>query len=70
MVADSADGDALEDLCRAADVALFRAKREGRNRVVVDSGAGQSPPPTTDSEVTHTLSSLPALPIPQAGARS
>jgi diguanylate cyclase (GGDEF)-like protein len=35
-VADSADGDALQDLCRAADVALFRAKREGRNRVVVD----------------------------------
>jgi diguanylate cyclase (GGDEF)-like protein len=27
----------LEDVCRAADAALFRAKREGRNRIVIDS---------------------------------
>jgi diguanylate cyclase (GGDEF)-like protein len=38
-VAHATDGDNLEDLCRVADMALFRAKREGRNRVVVDAGA-------------------------------
>jgi diguanylate cyclase (GGDEF) domain len=53
-VADSSDGNALEDLCRAADVALFRAKREGRNRVVVDHGAGQYLPPVADPDEAHT----------------
>jgi diguanylate cyclase (GGDEF)-like protein len=41
-VAHTTDGDNLEDLCRVADVALFRAKREGRNRVVVDHGPAMS----------------------------
>lgn len=39
-VADAGDVDSLEDLCLVADAALFRAKREGRNRVVVDHGLG------------------------------
>ena len=34
-VAHSHDGDTLEDICRAADAALFRSTREGRNRVTV-----------------------------------
>ena len=41
-VAHATDGDTLEDLCRIADAALFRAKREGRNRVVVDDGPALS----------------------------
>jgi diguanylate cyclase (GGDEF)-like protein len=41
-VAHATDGDTLEDLCRVADAALFRAKRDGRNRVVVDLGPGGS----------------------------
>jgi len=38
-VAHSSDAPSLEELCRVADAALFRAKREGRNRVVVDTAA-------------------------------
>ena len=37
-VARAGEGETLEEVCRAADVALFRAKREGRNRVMVDEG--------------------------------
>jgi two-component system cell cycle response regulator len=36
-VAHSDDATTLEDLSRIADAALFRAKREGRDRVVVDA---------------------------------
>jgi diguanylate cyclase (GGDEF)-like protein len=50
-VAHADDGDTLEDLCRVADVALFRAKREGRNRVVVDFGPAGSEPDLTGADV-------------------
>jgi len=36
-VAHTTDASSLEELCRVADAALFRAKREGRNRVIVDA---------------------------------
>ncbi|MEY2582664.1 MAG: hypothetical protein QOE09_2513 [Ilumatobacteraceae bacterium] len=38
-VAHSDDDQTLEEICRVADAALFRAKREGRNRVAIDSFA-------------------------------
>jgi GGDEF domain-containing protein len=39
-VAHSHDASSFEELCRVADTALFRARREGRNRVVADQGVG------------------------------
>jgi diguanylate cyclase (GGDEF)-like protein len=35
-VAHSVDSASLEELCQVADSALFRAKRQGRNRIVAD----------------------------------
>ncbi|AND68888.1 diguanylate cyclase [Dyella thiooxydans] len=35
-------GHALQRLCRQADAALYRAKRDGRNRVIADAGEGTS----------------------------
>ena len=35
-VANSKDADSIEDLIRLADATLYRAKRQGRNRVLVD----------------------------------
>jgi len=32
-----AKGDTPEDLLKRTDIALYRAKREGRNRVVFDA---------------------------------
>ena len=55
-VAHSHDGDTLEDICRAADAALFRAKREGRNRVTVDACAGPLAEPVPDAGPSQAVS--------------
>lgn len=55
-VAHSHDGDTLEDICRAADAALFRAKRDGRNRVTVDAGAGPLAEPVPDAGPSQAVS--------------
>jgi diguanylate cyclase (GGDEF)-like protein len=39
-VTDSHQADTLEDLLRIADLNLFRAKRDGRNRISMDEGTG------------------------------
>ena len=55
-VAHSHDGDTLEDICRAADAALFRANREGRNRVTVDACAGPLAEPVPDAGPSQAVS--------------
>ncbi len=49
-VAHSDDGSTLADICRLADTALFRAKQEGRNRIVTAGGGNR---PSADAAVTR-----------------
>ncbi len=39
-------GEDVASWLARADAAMYRAKKDGRNRVVVDEGAGMSPPET------------------------
>jgi diguanylate cyclase (GGDEF)-like protein len=38
LAATDTSGYGLQRLCKAADVALYRARRAGRNRVIADAG--------------------------------
>ncbi len=42
-VANSNDAGSVEELCQIADRAMFRAKSEGRDRIVVDGSSGHTP---------------------------
>jgi PleD family two-component response regulator len=50
-VTDSYQAGTLEELLRIADLQLFRAKREGRNRIALDTA--EQPEPTPASPVTN-----------------
>jgi diguanylate cyclase (GGDEF)-like protein len=71
-VADSTSPRELPDLIAAADVALYRAKNSGRNRVAATSFAGMGPsaaggePETMDAPLVAVVE---ARPDPPVGAR-
>lgn len=66
-VAHSSDANDLEELTRLADMALFRAKREGRNRIVLDRAPTIGEP--RDNESPHSTQA-PARPTPTSAERS
>jgi len=55
-VADARSGKSLSDLIRRADAALYRAKDEGRDRVVIDDGGpGPEDQPAAESALELAL---------------
>lgn len=60
-VAHSDHDQNLQELCRVADAALFRAKREGRDRVVIDSFTLS---PESELLATLTIQDYPRQPQP------